>query len=186
MAVEYRINAGVALSRCQGSPCSSSQERRVGRVQTRRRLRPQPRNTALRFALTVMEPARRMSKQVSVAKDLDKQRPVPSAWRRTLSAIVEAIRENDFQLARRIADVPTLPEKTAKAIEGNIKGYGARLVSLPEEAWTTSACQWMGSYWDLLVDLFTEKEGASDLVLSVRVRESSVGYSFEVLSVHVP
>jgi hypothetical protein len=127
-----------------------------------------------------------MSKKVLVAKDPDKQRPVPSAWRGTLTAIVDAIRENDFQLARGIAGVPTLPEKTAKAIKGNIEGYGARLVSLPEDAWNTSACQWMGSYWDLLVDLFTEKEGASDLVLSVRVRETSVGYLFDVLSVHVP
>ena len=127
-----------------------------------------------------------MSERVAAEKDPHSQRRIPSAWRGTLSAIVDAIRENDIQLARGIAGVPTLPERTARAIKGNIEGYGARLISLPEDAWSTSACQWMGSYWDVLVDLFTEKEGASDLVLSVRVRESSAGYLFDVVSVHVP
>lgn len=127
-----------------------------------------------------------MSKPVSVERDLNSQKQVPSAWRGTLSAIVDAIKESDFQLARGIVGVPALAERTARSIKGNIEDYGAQLVSLPEQTWNTSACQWMGTYWDLVVDLFTEEEGASDLVLSVRVRESSAGYSYDVLSVHVP
>jgi hypothetical protein len=60
------------------------------------------------------------------------------------------------------------------------------LTSLPEATWETSACQWTGEYWDVLVDLFTIEEGASDLALAVRVYEDGSGYSFEIQSVHVP
>lgn len=68
----------------------------------------------------------------------------------------------------------------------NVDAYGARLASLPEEAWNTSVCQWMVGYWDVLVDLFTIDEGLSDLVLAVRVYEDGVGYSFKIQSVYVP
>jgi hypothetical protein len=127
-----------------------------------------------------------MKNVVPVEKDPDNQRQIPSAWRTTLSAIVNAIRDSDFQLARGIAGVPPVADRTAKAIKENIEDYGARLTTLPDETWETSACQWMGSYWDVLVDLFTEEEGASDLVLSVRVREAGTGFSYDVLSIHVP
>jgi hypothetical protein len=127
-----------------------------------------------------------MNKLVAVEEDPDSQKQIPSVWRGTLSAIVDAIREGDFQLARGIPGVPALPEGDARMIKENIEDYGATLVRLPEETWNTSACQWMEGYWDVLVDLFTEEEGESDLVLSVRVRESDVDFSFDVLSVHVP
>lgn len=119
-------------------------------------------------------------------KDPEKQHPVPHVWRGTLAAVVDALKEGDFQLARGIPGVPKLAKGIAQDIEANINDYGARLVSLPEETWHSSACQWMGSYWDVLVDLFAEEEGLSDLALSVRIREFAGGYSFEVLSVHVP
>jgi hypothetical protein len=57
---------------------------------------------------------------------------------------------------------------------------------LPEETWKTSACQWMRGYWDVLVDLFTVEEGASDLALAVRVYEEGSAYAFDIQSVHVP
>jgi hypothetical protein len=44
----------------------------------------------------------------------------------------------------------------------------------------------MRGYWDVLVDLFTVEEGASDLVLAVGVYEKGSAYIFEVQSVHVP
>lgn len=127
-----------------------------------------------------------MKNTKSVTKDINNQSPIPSVWRATLSAIIEAIKESDFQLIRGISDVPILSDRTADAIKNNIEDYGVHLSSLPEEAWDTSVCQWMGTYWDVMVDLFTEEEGSSDLVLSVRVRELSDGYTFDVFSVHVP
>lgn len=127
-----------------------------------------------------------MSANIDVTKDLSGQRPVPTLWRETLASIVECIRKGDFELAAGIPGVPKLTAGAASRIEHSVTSYGATLVSLPEAAWETSVCQWMRSYWELLVDLYTEEEGSSDLVLTARVRESGLTYSFEVISVHVP
>ena len=127
-----------------------------------------------------------MREEVLVLKDADNQRPVPSVWRSTLYDIVEALKDGDFSLARGVAGVRPIHAKNAIRIANNIRGYGARLASLQEDAWRTSACQWMRSYWDVLVDLSTVEEGASDLALDVRVYEEGSGYIFEVQSVHVP
>lgn len=127
-----------------------------------------------------------MSEPVPVMKDAEKQRPIPTKWRDTLSAIVDALKQGDYQLDQGVMGVRPISKDTAKTISNNIEDYGAQLTSLPEESWQTSACQWMGSYWDLLVDLYTLEEGASDLALVARVYESGNGYLFEVHSVHVP
>lgn len=68
-------------------------------------------------------------------------------------------------MARGIPKASVLSEKVARAIKANIGGYGAHLVSLPEETWNTSACQWMGTYWDLLVDLFAKEAARNGQVL---------------------
>lgn len=116
----------------------------------------------------------------------DQQTPVPGIWRPTLAAIVEAFCEGDFELARGIPEVSPISPEDAATIAGNIEDYGGTLASLPDEAWETSVCQWMDGYWHLLVDLYTQEEGASDLVLDVRVREHGTGYLFEVYLVYVP
>ncbi len=127
-----------------------------------------------------------MSETVPVLKDERNQSPVPSAWRSTFSDIVEALKDGDFGVARSVVGVRPISTENAARIAGNIKGYGAQLTSLPEETWQTSACQWMRGYWDVLVDLYTVEEGASDLALSVRVYEEGSDYAFEVQSVYVP
>jgi hypothetical protein len=99
---------------------------------------------------------------------------------------VNAFKDGDFELSTPIANVPKLPENRAEAIQRNIENYGASLISLPNESWDSSVCQWMEGYWDLLVDLFTKEEGASDLALWVRVTEANGEYTFDVLSVYVP
>jgi hypothetical protein len=116
----------------------------------------------------------------------DRQAPVPAIWRPTLAAIVDAFREGDFELARGIPEVAPVSPDDARIIAGNIEDYGATLVGLPDEAWETSVSQWMDGYWHVLVDLYTEDEGPSDLVLDVRVREHGAGYRFEVHLVYVP
>lgn len=127
-----------------------------------------------------------MSYEIQVLKDEEKQQPIPSAWRQTLSEIVEAFRDGDFQLIRNVAGVRRLPPEDAERIARSLKRYGAHLTSLPEDTWETSVCQWMRGYWDALIDLYTVEEGASDLALSVRVYETTQGYDFQVESVHVP
>lgn len=126
-----------------------------------------------------------MNKEVSVSKD-DQQVPVPSNWRGVLSAIVEAFKEGDYSISRTIDGVSPVSPEDARRHERNIKAYGATLVSLPDEAWSTSVCQWMDGYWDVLVDLYTAEEGVSDLALAVRVHENGSAYVFDVDSVHVP
>ncbi len=127
-----------------------------------------------------------MGTRIDVTKDPSAQQPIPEIWRQTLVEIVEHIRSGDFALSLEIPGVPTLSASVADAIEDNISAYGATLTSLPEAAWETSVCQWMGGYWELVLDLYSEEEGATDLVLSVRVRETGERYTFDVTSVHVP
>lgn len=127
-----------------------------------------------------------MSEPVPVMKNDAEQMPIPTEWRGVLASIVSSLKNGDFKLTQRIVGVLPISEEIAKVIENNIERYGAQLTSLPEESWQTSACQWMDGFWDVLVDLFTIEEGASDLVLAARVYESNNCYSFEVQSVHVP
>ncbi|MCC4596065.1 hypothetical protein NRY95_15825 [Xanthomonas campestris pv. phormiicola] len=126
-----------------------------------------------------------MNKETQVLKDEENQQAIPLLWRRPLQEIVEALKQENFQLAG-IREARRLSPSDAQRIARNIENYGAHLRSLPEEAWQTSVCQWMREYWDALIDLYTLEEGVSDLVLSVRVYEIPDGYEFDVQSVHVP
>jgi hypothetical protein len=122
---------------------------------------------------------------VQLTKDPERQRPIPTVWRRDISEIVGSIAAGDYRLSGARNARPVSDQKVV-AIEKSISAYGARVISAPEETWRTSVCQWMNGYWDALVDLFTVEEGSSDLVLSLRVYETGDGYSFEIQSIHVP
>ena len=79
-----------------------------------------------------------------------------------------------------------MSEETAEQIREYIHEYGAKLVELPAASWDTSVCIWTGDHWDALIDLWTEEEGRSDLVLQVRVSEAADGYAVTIHMVHVP
>lgn len=123
---------------------------------------------------------------IPILKDEQSQHAVPSEWRNVFSSIVEAFKEGDFTLTRNILGVRPISEKDAQSIAENIQDYGAQLASLPEEAWHTSVCQWMGGYWDVMIDLHTVEEGRSDLILSARVYEEDSTYFFDIHLVYVP
>ena len=58
-------------------------------------------------------------------------------------------------------------------------------------AWRPVLCeiacaQWMGTHWEVLVDLWTKEEGRSDLVLHVKVVEDGASPRFTVHLVYVP
>jgi hypothetical protein len=127
-----------------------------------------------------------MEEEELVLKDEEKQRPIPSAWREKIAELVEAISRGDYQFSSVREGVKPVPEVNANSIARNIANYGAGILPLSEDTWRTSVCQWMRGYWDALVDLHTEEEGASDLVLALRVFESDGSYMFEVKSVYVP
>lgn len=123
---------------------------------------------------------------IPAIKDSGHERPIPSAWRPVLCSIVDAFVRHDYGLADGITDVAPVSEETAAHIRQYIGDYGASLVTLPETSWDTSVCIWMGNHWDALVDLWTEEEGRSDLVLRVQVSEADGGYLVEVYMVYVP
>lgn len=127
-----------------------------------------------------------MSDFIPISKDEKDQQPIPTAWRATLLEIVEAFKDGDYILSRGVKGVRPVSQKRAKAMADNVSDYGARLVSLPEKAWQSSVSMWMLDYWEVLVDLFTVEEGASDLVLHVRVFEVGSGYEYEIVNVYVP
>jgi hypothetical protein len=127
-----------------------------------------------------------MAEIVPILKDEENELPIPTLWRKTFSDIIEAFKDGDFHLRRGVAGVCPISEKEAARFAGNILAYGDKLVSLPEETWRTSLYRWMRGYWDVLIDLYTAREGASDLVLFVRVHEDGDRFLFEIQSVNVP
>lgn len=129
-----------------------------------------------------------MSSISPVLKDLENEHPVPTAWRNTLASVVDRLVRGDFALAESVPGVSRIDLRTADSIARNIATYGGTLVTLPDTAWKTSVSSWQDGYWEVLVDLFAT-DGASDLVLDVRVREDpSVPeiYRFDVHLVYVP
>lgn len=123
---------------------------------------------------------------VPVERDGHDELPVPSAWRPTLVAIVDAFVRGDYRLAGGVPGVAPVDDETAQQIGDAIADYGATLVALPPATWSTSVCMRMEDHWSLLVDLWTEEEGCSDLVLEVRVTEDGGGYLVTVYMVYVP
>jgi hypothetical protein len=124
--------------------------------------------------------------EVPVVKDDSKERPVPSVWRPVFCEIVKAFVERDYRLRAGVPGVAPVSADTAEQIEEYIQVHGERLVELPDETWDTSVSIWMGNRWDVLVDLWTQREGRSDMVLSAQVSESAAGFAFDVYMVYVP
>lgn len=124
--------------------------------------------------------------EVRVVKDAENQGPVPSAWRAMLTEIVAAFVRKDYRLSTGIPGVAPVLSATAEQIQNYIRGYGATLIDLPESAWNTSVCIWADDRWDVLVDLSTQEEGRSDLVLQVHILETNGSYIAHVYMVYVP
>jgi hypothetical protein len=123
---------------------------------------------------------------VPVTKNADNEGPIPSVWRPVLKSIVDAFAREDYLLKDGISGVAPISEETAQQVREYIEDYGAKLVELPPQSWDTSVCIWVGDRWDALIDLWTEDEGRSDLVLEVDVSEAGSGYVVAVHMVYVP
>jgi hypothetical protein len=67
-----------------------------------------------------------------------------------------------------------------------ITDYGETLTELSEDTWKTSVAQWMGTHWDVLVDLRTIESGRSDMVLQAKVTETAKGFRVKIYMVYVP
>lgn len=120
-------------------------------------------------------------------KDLDRAHPVASAWRPVFREIVTSFARRDYEhLARGLRHTSQVSPELAAFVEKSIADYGEQLAELPEGTWRTSVAQWMGTHWEVLVDLWTAESGPSDLVLSARVYETADGFRVDVGSVYVP
>lgn len=117
---------------------------------------------------------------------VDGQSPVPDVWRPTLSAIVAAFAQGDFQ-PRHLPGLAPISDDTATQMRDYIADYGqVTLTGLTPDTWSSSVAQRWGKAWRILLDLRTEEEGRSDLCLQLHVREADGGYRFEVLGIYVP
>jgi hypothetical protein len=113
--------------------------------------------------------------------------PIPEAWRPTLAAIVDSLVRGDAVIGAGLPAVDPVPPDVSRRCLQAVDDYGAvTLMSLPDEAWDASVALWFGDRWRCLVDLWTEEEGRSDLVLDIDVFEDASGYRFCVQLVYVP
>lgn len=119
-------------------------------------------------------------------KDDHAAHPVAASWRGVLADIICAFVREDYSLSTPIAGVAPVPLGVAEQIRAYVLDYGATLVNLPSETWETSCAQWMGEYWTVLVDLWTQEETRSDLVLELQVVECGAEYRFTIKLVYVP
>jgi len=103
-----------------------------------------------------------------------------------LCEVVRFFVEGDYGLTKGISGVEPVSAATAEHIRAYLADYGATLVDLPDDTWETSVAQWMGTRWDILVDLWTAEEGRSDLVLGGWVAETDAGPRLTIHMVYVP
>jgi hypothetical protein len=120
-------------------------------------------------------------------KDTESEGSVPEVWRSTLRAIVDSLVRRDAVLADGLPAVDAVSVAETQIFLQAVADYGdVTLIPLPDEAWDTSVTRWCGDRWSCLVDLWTEDEGRSDLVLDVDVFEYGSEYRFRVHLVYVP
>lgn len=127
-----------------------------------------------------------MENHIPVEKDSENELPIPTYWRSTFSKIIDAFVEADYLISNGIDGVLPVSQDTSDQIKSYISDYGEVLIRLPKETWETSVCMWMEGHWDVLVDLWTDGEGLSDLVLGAKVFEKENGYEFKIGMVYVP
>jgi hypothetical protein len=127
-----------------------------------------------------------MSADVPILYDEDSATPVPTIWREKLIQIVEAFKTNDLISINHIKGVQNIELEYLQEIAENITNYGETLVSLPDETWNSSQAYWKGFCWDIILDLFTESEGHSDLILSMRVFETDGVFEYSIQNIYVP
>jgi hypothetical protein len=127
-----------------------------------------------------------MIKEIIAVHDEENERPIPTLWRTTFTEIVRSFVAKDYKVAADINGLISISDEISKQIHDYIRDYDEVLMELPEESWQTSVCIWMGSRWDVLIDLWTIGEGCSDLVLKANVSQVGDNYEFEVEMVYVP
>jgi hypothetical protein len=118
-------------------------------------------------------------------KDPDAEHPLADPWRAAFREIVRAFVQGNYS-ASHIPQVRSIEPETADRMRAYVESYGATLVDLPDQSWQSSVAQWMGTHWEVIVDLWTAEEGRSDLALHARVFEVGDNFEIQVEGVWVP
>jgi hypothetical protein len=127
-----------------------------------------------------------MSDQPIAIKDEDAAHPIAESWRSMLCEAVRAFSRGDFELKCGVVGINVVPLGIAARNQEYVEDYGESLVELSDKTWETSCAQWMGSHWDVLIDLCTEGDGICDLVLSGELVEIDGKPHFTVGLIYVP
>jgi len=114
------------------------------------------------------------------------QQPIPLEWRSVFCRIADALAAGNYSFDPAIPSVAPVSGSTVSQIRDYVQDYGAKLVALPDETWESSVCIRNGDHWDALVDLWTQEEGRSDLVLHAHVVPTGSAFVVEVHAVYVP
>ena len=115
------------------------------------------------------------------------EHPIPQDLRAVFEQIVLAFVEGDYRLAGRdIGRVASIDDELSAFIAESVSAYGSSLAPLNPKVWERSIyAHDTGERWSVLVDLTTEDEEVSDLVLHADlILEPDL--SIRVWSVHVP
>jgi hypothetical protein len=124
---------------------------------------------------------------LTTPQKVETEGPVPDVWRPTLSLLVDSLAERAPTIGGGLPEVEPVPGTVREQCLSAVDDYGdVDLVPLPQETWKTSVTAWQGDHWLCLIDLWTEQEGRSDLVLEAEVREGESGFRFTVNMVYVP
>lgn len=120
----------------------------------------------------------------NIKKD-NNQHVVPVEWRKNISEIVDIIRFEEFDKLQFMDFVESVSPDDEQRIKENVEDYGEILAPLLDDSWSSSVCQWMEGYWELVIDLCTDTEGVSDLSLFLRAYEKEASVIFSIIDVHV-
>jgi hypothetical protein len=127
-----------------------------------------------------------MSDQPIAIKDEDAAHPIAESWRPMLCEVVCAFARGDFELKCGAEGINVVSPIIAAQNQEYVEDYGESLVELSDKTWESSCAQWMGSHWDVLIDLCTEGEGISDLVLTGEMRDIDGKPHFTAGLIYVP
>jgi hypothetical protein len=107
--------------------------------------------------------------------------------RSTVSALTGRLAQGDYEGLCRLANGSRL---AATEVERVVRDYGRRLVTLPVEAFQTIDVVPVSNSnpqrWSVVVPLWSEEEGRSDLSLELTVEDlPGAAYSVEIDDLHV-
>lgn len=127
-----------------------------------------------------------MSLIVPVTYDIENCQKIPSIWKKTLVEIIESLKNKDILRLNSIKDVEQIDILHAQDIFNNVDDYGITLISIPNESWNTSVCQYFGGGWNIYIDLYAKEAGLSDLIMSANVFEVNKEFIFRLDNIYVP